>query len=106
MTQTTEKLAVIDSETLLDTRLAPTKFCVDTLLPEGLCILGGAPKVGKSFLSLQLAYCVSQGLPFLGFKTNQTGVIYFALEDVERRIQHRMQKKSMQRKIPSFAKMD
>ena len=47
MNQNTNKLAVIDSETLLDTRLAPAKFCVDTLLPEGLCILGGAPKIGK-----------------------------------------------------------
>ena len=44
------KLAVIDGETLMDMRLAPTKFCVDTLLPQGICILGGAPKIGKSWL--------------------------------------------------------
>lgn len=32
------KLTVIDGETLMDKRLPPTKFCVDTLLPQGLCI--------------------------------------------------------------------
>ncbi len=32
------KLAVIDGETLMDMKLPPTKFCVDTLLPQGLCI--------------------------------------------------------------------
>lgn len=42
------KLTVIDGETLMDKRLPPTKFCVNTLLPQGLCILGGSPKVGKS----------------------------------------------------------
>ena len=46
------KLTVIDGETLTDKRLPPTKFCVDTLLPQGLCILGGSPKVGKSWLVL------------------------------------------------------
>lgn len=38
------KLTVIDGETLMDKRLPPTKFCVDTLMPQGLCILGGSPK--------------------------------------------------------------
>lgn len=28
------KLTVIDGETLMDKRLPPTKFCVDTLLPQ------------------------------------------------------------------------
>lgn len=37
------KLAVIDGETLMALRLEPTKFCVRTLLPQGVTILGGAP---------------------------------------------------------------
>ena len=48
------KLAVIDGETLMDMKLPPTKFCVDTLLPQGLCILGGASKIGKSWWVLDL----------------------------------------------------
>ena len=39
---TENKLAVIDSETLVDMRLPPQKFCVQTLLPHGMSILGGA----------------------------------------------------------------
>ena len=42
------KLAVIDGETLMDMKLPPTKFCVETLLPQGMCILGGASKIAKS----------------------------------------------------------
>ena len=79
-------------EEIYDTIYHKRDPIVEGLIDYGTIILGGASKVGKSFLSFQLAYCVSQGLPFLGFKTNQTGVIYFALEDVERRIQQRMQK--------------
>ena len=37
------KLAVIDGETLMDMRLVPTKFCVDTLLPQGICMLVTKP---------------------------------------------------------------
>ncbi len=79
-------------EEIYDTVYMKRDPIVEGLIDGGTIILGGASKVGKSFLSLQLAYCVSQGLPFLGFPTNKTGVIYFALEDVERRIQRRMQK--------------
>ena len=46
MQEKQNNIKVIDAETLMDKRLPPTKFCVDTLLPQGLCILGGAPKVG------------------------------------------------------------
>lgn len=60
------KLTVIDGETLMDKRLPPTKFCVDTLLPQGLCILGGSPKVGKSWLVLDLCVHVAQGTPLWG----------------------------------------
>ena len=42
-----EKLTVTDGETLMDMRLPPTKFCVETLLPQGVIIFGGAPKIGK-----------------------------------------------------------
>ncbi len=78
-------------EEIYDTVYIKRDPIVEGLVEGGTIILGGASKVGKSFLSLQLAYCVSQGLPFLGFKTNKTGVIYFALEDVESRLQKRMQ---------------
>ena len=84
------KLTVIDGETLMDKRLPPTKFCVDTLLPQGLCILGGSPKVGKSWLVLDLCVHVAQGTPLWGLDVARGEVLYLCLEDSERRIQERL----------------
>ena len=84
------KLTVIDGETLMDKRLPPTKFCVDTLLPQGLCILGGSPKVGKSWLVLDLCVHVAQGTPLWGLDVTRGDVLYLCLEDSERRIQERL----------------
>ena len=38
------KLTVIDGETLMDKRLPPTKFCVDTLRPKGSASLAVHPR--------------------------------------------------------------
>ena len=47
-------LSTIDGEALMDAKFPKTKFCVETLLPDGICILGGAPKIGKSWWVLDL----------------------------------------------------
>ena len=83
-------LTVIDGETLMDKRLAPTRFCVETLLPQGLCILGGAPKVGKSWLVLDLCIHIARGEPLWGLPVTQGETLYLCLEDSERRIQERL----------------
>lgn len=90
MNQPQNKLAVIDSETLLDTRLTPTKFCVDTLLPEGLCILGGAPKIGKSWMVLDLCVRVTKGEDIWDLRTRKGTVLYLCLEDSYQRIKNRL----------------
>ena len=90
MNQNTNKLAVIDSETLLDTRLAPLKFCVDTLLPEGLCILGGAPKIGKSWMVLDLCVRIAKGEDIWNLRTRKGAVLYLCLEDSHQRIKNRL----------------
>ena len=84
------KLNVIDGETLMDMRLAPTKFCIDTLLPQGICILGGAPKIGKSWLVLDLCVRIAKGETVWNLKTNKGTVLYLCLEDTLRRIQERL----------------
>ena len=84
------KLQTIDADTLLSTPLPATRFVVDRLLPEGLHILAGAPKVGKSWLVLWLAHCVSLGLPVWELKTRQCGVLYLSLEDTDQRLQRRL----------------
>ena len=87
---TSNKLTVIDGETLMEKRIAPTKFCVETLIPQGLCILAGAPKIGKSWLVLDLCVKVAKGESFLGQPTIKGTVLYLCLEDSLRRIQERL----------------
>lgn len=52
-------------------------------------MLCGASKIGKSWMSLQLAVSVSSGKDFLGFQVRKSNVLYLALEDTERRIYER-----------------
>ena len=84
------KLAVIDGETLMDMKLPPTKFCVDTLLPQGLCILGGASKIGKSWWVLDLCVRIAKGEPMWDLKTTAGTTLYLCLEDTLRRVQNRL----------------
>ena len=84
------KLAVIDGETLMDMKLPPTKFCVDTLLPQGLCILGGASKIGKSWWVLDLCVRIAKGEPMWELKTTAGTTLYLCLEDTLRRVQNRL----------------
>ena len=84
------RLQTIDADTLQSTAYEPVSFVVDDLLPQGLHLLAGAPKIGKSFLVLQMAYQVSMGAPFLGFSSRQGTVLYLALEDTCERLQKRL----------------
>lgn len=52
------KLNTIDGASLMSQPLHPPNFVVDTLLSQGLHILAGSPKVGKSWLALWLAVTV------------------------------------------------
>ena len=65
-------------------------FVEDELIPEGLHILAGAPKIGKSWLALWLCLCISQGQPLWNFATTQGEVLYLSLEDSFQRIQTRL----------------
>ena len=88
--QNVKKLNVIDGETLMDARLPKRNFCVETLLPEGISMLGGAPKVGKSWMVLLLALQVAKGEPLWNLPTKQGTVLYLALEDSLSRLQDRV----------------
>lgn len=63
---------------------------VQGLIVEGLTLLVGAPKIGKSWLVLDMCLSVAAGTPFLGRSTTRGNVLYLALEDSERRLQKRM----------------
>ena len=83
-------LSTIDADTLLSTTLPPTRFIIDRLLPQGLHILAGAPKVGKSWLALWLCLQVAQGTSVWDFPTHRGTVLYLCLEDSLTRIQSRL----------------
>ena len=84
------KLQVIDGETLMDMELAAPKFCVQGLLPQGLCILGGAPKIGKSWLMLDLCVRIAKGEPMWEMETSKGTTLYLCLEDTYFHIQQRL----------------
>ena len=84
------KLHTITAEDLQSRTYEPTHFQVDELIPEGLHILAGAPKIGKSWLALWLCLCVSQEQPLWNFATTQGEVLYLSLEDSFQRIQMRL----------------
>lgn len=72
---------------------APLRWAVPELLPEGLAILAGKPKFGKSFLALDLAIAVASGGKALRSIDCEAGdVLYLALEDGKRRLQDRLRK--------------
>ena len=84
------KLETINAEDLQNRTYEPTPFLVDELIPEGLHILAGAPKIGKSWLALWLCLCVAQGQTLWNFTTTQGEVLYLSLEDSFQRIQTRL----------------
>ena len=45
-----EKLKTIDADTLLSTPMRKPLFVVDGLIPQGLSVLSGSSKIGKSWL--------------------------------------------------------
>ena len=84
------KLVTVDAETLLATPMSKTMFIVDGLIPQGVNVLSGAAKIGKSWLMLWLGLQVSQGLPVWGIPTMHCDVLYLCLEDTQRRIKDRL----------------
>ena len=84
------RLNVVSGEELSDMRLEPVRFCVEGLLPEGLSILGGAAKAGKSWLVLDLGVRVARGLPLWEIPTRKGDVLYLCLEDSLNRVQERL----------------
>ena len=84
------RLQTIDADTLQSTAYEPVSFVVDDLLPQGLHLLAGAPKIGKSWLALWLAVMVAKGDPIWGMGVKQGTTLYLCLEDSTLRIQNRL----------------
>lgn len=88
----TKPLSIYRASDLYGKDLKRPPIIIDNLIPAGLTVLAGAPKRGKSWMSLKMAICVSEGEPFFGFRCKKGAVLYADLESRDYRVQDRMEK--------------
>jgi hypothetical protein len=81
----------ITARDLMKAKLPEPKWAVPEILPEGLNMLVGKPKRGKSILVYNIGVAIASGGKASGqIKVSKGTVLYFALEDTRRRLQHRL----------------
>ena len=81
----------IDADTLMGMDFEPLNFVIPAYVVEGLTVLGGKPKLGKSWWAYDAAIAVATGGRAMGQVECQQGdVLYLALEDNRRRIKDRI----------------
>jgi AAA domain len=87
--ESVQQPAVVKSGAWLrEQRFAPLRWAVPLVVPEGLTIISGSPKAGKSFLVLAWAMAIASGRSPTGFPAQPVRpVLYLALEDGDRRMQ-------------------
>lgn len=87
-------LDTITAAELANLKIPPPRHIVPEILTEGLNILAGAPKTGKSYFSLGLALAVSNSGPALNHEKfivkEPMDVLYMALEDTNYRLKKRV----------------
>jgi RecA-family ATPase len=87
------RLGLTSSADLMTKELPPIRYVVPGIIAEGLTLLAGKSKIGKSWLILGTAIAVATGGYALGsIKVDEGDVLYLALEDNERRLQSRLKK--------------
>jgi DNA-binding CsgD family transcriptional regulator/archaellum biogenesis ATPase FlaH len=77
---------------LWDADLPEPAWLIPGFIPEvGLILLAGKPKIGKSWLALDIATGLAKGGEVAGIKAEkQVNTLYFALEDTPRRLRKRL----------------
>ncbi len=82
---------VLTGPELLSLQLPEARWVVPGLILEGLVILAGKGKAGKSWMAYQIAAAVACGGVALGsIPVDEGRVLYLALEDSHRRLQDRL----------------
>ena len=85
-----KELKIYSSEYIMNTLMKPIEYCVDGLISQGLFVLAGAPKVGKSWLALDMCLSIAKGEKVLGKETLCGHAVYLSLEDSLIRLQNRL----------------
>lgn len=87
------ELEFISARDLIALELTPARWIVPGILPEGVSLLAGKPKLGKSWLVFGLTIAVASGGVALDTKLVEQGdTLYLALEDNLRRLRKRLAK--------------
>jgi len=94
-------LSLLTADAILTTDWPEPVWAIPGLLPAGLTILAGKPKVGKSWLALQIAQAVAAGGVALGERVEAGPILYLALEDPPRRLKDRMRKQGWPLGLPA-----
>jgi len=95
---------ITTGEDIFNSEIKPINWIVKNYIPEGLVILSGRPKQGKSWLGLGAARSLVNGFPFLDSKAEIGNALYYALEDNTARIKRRFESMnvSAKEKKPDF----
>jgi hypothetical protein len=81
----------INAETLLGMDFPPLEYVIPGYVVEGLTVLGGKPKLGKSWWAYDASIAVATGGKAMGsVDCDQGDVLYLALEDNRRRVKDRL----------------
>lgn len=96
-----KRLVTITAPDLVASEYGQLKWAVNGLIPEGLTIFGGAPKLGKSWFCLDLCLAIGSGREAFGhFPTTQGKCLYLSLEDSERRLHDRVKMVWGEKELP------
>ena len=91
-----ETPSIFTAAELMRIKFPTPKWLIDDFLPEGVTVLSGAPKIGKSWLSLQIGLNITTSGSLFGSKSStEKRVLLLALEDNGRRLQERIIKSSL-----------
>jgi RecA-family ATPase len=92
--KTVRNLAITDgiaAPDLLARHFEPLRVIIDGFVVEGLTLVAGQPKSGKSWLALYWAVCVANDRPAFGSIAVDAGdVLFLGLEDSARRLRQRL----------------
>lgn len=81
----------ITASDLMSKEFDPIRWIIPEYLPEGMAVLAGAPKLGKTWLVLDWMVAVASGGEAMGSIPCEEGdVLGLMLEDNERRLQRRL----------------
>jgi hypothetical protein len=84
---------VFTAASLKEKKFEPISYLIPMLIPKGLTILAGRPKVGKSWMVLDIALALAAGRFVLGdIHLIEGDVLYAALEDNPRRLRSRIER--------------